>query len=481
MLLARGVLLASTVLAACQSQPALAPRATSAVVPVELAVPAGPPRTLRGVLIDSLLTNEVLRGALLSLDGVTRAASTGEDGHFSFDSIVPGSHRLIVRHPLLDSLGLDTLGISLRLDATADSVIVSLPPALTFVNARCAMRRPRVSEGMIIGVVRTAGSDQPIADAEVLAGWRGTDSSYAGSGMRARLTVRTNESGQFSLCNPPRFTPVELWAKVNGRATPHLRVQLGPDVLGAYDLSVDAPVATDSSRDVPSGVVGGRILTTSGDGLPNVSVLIDLPAMRTTTDTAGRFTFARVRPGVRSVEVRAIGFRPSTIGINLRPGQTLQRDITLDRTVAVLGAVTVRATRRATWDSVGFESRRRQGNGYFFTREELSGIVDLGTALRLVPGMRGRSNDRSQRLVAGRGAGCFPAFVVNGIRVAAGQQIGPEAMFRAEDVRAMEVYNSRLSTPPEYQRFVDCAVVVIWLRDPQREREAADAKKPRKP
>ena len=218
-LLARRVLLASTVLAACQSQPARAPGATSAVLPV----PAGPPRTLRGVLIDSLLTNDVLRGALLSLDGVTRAASTGEDGHFSFDSIVPGSHRLIVRHPLLDSLGLDTLAIPLRLDATADSVIVSLPTALTFVNARCAMRHARVSEGMIIGVVRTAGSDQPIADAEVLAGWRGTDSSYAGSGMRARLTVRTNESGQFVICNPPRFTPVELWAKVTGRPTPHLR------------------------------------------------------------------------------------------------------------------------------------------------------------------------------------------------------------------------------------------------------------------
>jgi hypothetical protein len=36
----------------------------------------------------------------------------------------------------------------------------------------------------------------------------------------------------------------------------------------------------------------------------------------------------------------------------------------------------------------------------------------------------------------------------------------------------MEVYTSRLATPPEHQRYSDCAVIVIWLRDPQAEIEA---------
>jgi hypothetical protein len=182
--------------------------------------------------------------------------------------------------------------------------------------------------------------------------------------------------------------------------------------------------------------------------------------------------FVGVPPGVRSVELRSIGFRPSTLGLNVRPAQRIDREITLDRTAAMLGMVTVRANVNAGWDSIGFDARRRKGGGYFLTEDQLRGTNDLATALRLIPGISGRSNDRSQRLTAGRGSGCYPAFVVNGVRFQGGGAIGPESMVRASDIRAVEVYTSRVSMPPEHQRMGDCAVVVIWLRDPQREREA---------
>ncbi|HYW50769.1 MAG TPA: carboxypeptidase regulatory-like domain-containing protein, partial [Gemmatimonadaceae bacterium] len=205
---------------------------------------------------------------------------------------------------------------------------------------------------------------------------------------------------------------------------------------------------------------------------PNVTVLLDRPESRATTDVEGRFVFSRVPPGTRSLELRAVGFRPSRVGVNLRPTQRLERSITLDRNAAMLGTVTVRASKPATWDSLGFLERRRRGGGYFFTRETLKGITDISTALRMVPGVSGRSNEQSQRLVVGRGAGCFPAYVVNGVRFGSNSAIGPEAFMRAEDVRAIEVYNSRITTPPEYQRYSDCAVIVIWLRDRQGEIEA---------
>jgi hypothetical protein len=241
-------------------------------------------------------------------------------------------------------------------------------------------------------------------------------------------------------------------------------------VVAGYDISLDA--ASPAVREVRPARVVGRILTAGGDGLPNVSVAFDRPARRVVTDGDGRFVVDSVPAGVRTLEVRAIGFQPQRLGLNVRPGEQVARDITIDRNLAVLGTFVVRASRSATWDSLGFEERRTKGTGYFFTRESLTGVADLATALRMVPGMRGRSNDRSQRLVAGRGAGCFPAFVVNRVRFEAGGAIGPEAMIRAQDIRAMEVYNSRLSTPPEHQRYGDCAVIVIWLRDPQGEIEA---------
>ncbi len=457
-----------------------APRASAA------AIPDGPPRQLRGVLYDSLLSNDLLRGALLSLGDSSHVTATGDNGQFVFDSVRPGLLHLIVRHPLLDSLGIDTLGVPIRFEGRDEPLTVSLPDPQTFMNSRCGVRRNAVSDGMILGIVRRADSDEPVVGAEVAAAWRGADTSFAGGGMRERSRVRTGELGQFLICRAPRFSSVEVWARQGTVETARVRVQLGAATFGAWDLSLEpvtrsdsaAVLARDSVRGGRSGggTITGRILMQSGDPLPRVTVQLDRPARTATTDLEGRFTFADVPAGVRAVEVRSIGFRPSRIGLNVRPGRVLDRDITLDRTAAVLGAVTVRANRRATWDSVGFELRRRRGGGYFFTREQLNGISDLGTAMRLVPGVSGRSDARSQRLTAGRGAGCQPAFIVNGVRFQAGGSIGPEAMFRASDILAMEVYTSQLSTPPEYQRWVDCSVFVIWLRNPQAEIEARERK-----
>ena len=474
------LLVATLALSAChRATPTIAPasvRATADDLP-----PVGPPRAIRGILIDSLLTNEVLRGALLELDGTAHVGSTSAQGAFTFDSVTPGTHRLVVRHPLLDSLGLDTLGLDVRVPAVDAALIVALPTPTAFLLARCPSGRARVGDGIVLGVVRQPDTDAPIEGVDVAAAWRGVDTTYAGGGLRERARVRTNAAGQFTICRVPRFSPIEIWARRGTRETPRIRVQLGAATLAAYDLSIDAALATDSAS-APSavaGVVSGRILTLTGDGLPNVTVQIDRPGTRTTTDSLGRFVFRQVPPGVRALDIRALGFRPSRVGVNLRPAQRLERDVTLDRTVAVLGTVTIRATRTATWDSVGFEDRKRRGGGYFFNQESLKGITDLSTALRLVPGIRGRSTERSQRLIAGRGAGCYPAFIVNGVRFDAGGSIGPEAMVRANDIRAMEVYTSRLATPPEHQRYADCAVIVIWLRDPQAEVEARQAKPPR--
>jgi len=472
----------------CAAPRAATPTAAALRVPVMpvAAIPQGPPRTLRGLLIDSLLTNDALRGALLTLDDASHVTASGDNGQFVFDSIRPGLHRLIVRHPLLDSLGLDTVGIAVRFDGSAEPVRLMLPDPQVFLASRCGVRRNALAEGMILGIVRRADSDAPMAGVEVAAAWRGADTSYAGGGMRERTRIRTGEHGQFLICRAPRFSTVEIWARQGAVETSRVRVQLGEATFGAWDLSLEPVTPIDSAgvlaRDsvrgsrARLGTVTGRILMQTGDALPRVTVQLDRPARTTTTDIDGRFTFAEVPPGVRAVDVRAIGFRPSRLGLNVRPGQVLERDITMDRTAAVLGAVTVRATRRATWDSVGFEARRNRGGGYFFTSEQLKGISDLGTAMRLVPGVSGRSDGRSQRLTAGRGAGCLPAFVVNGVRFQAGGAIGPEAMFRASDIRAMEVYTSQLSTPPEYQRWVDCSVVVIWLRNPQAEIEARQRK-----
>jgi hypothetical protein len=437
---------------------------------------------LRGVLIDSLVTNDTLRGALVSVDGRDGAVLTDARGAFALDSVPRGPQRLQIRHPVLDSIGVSMLPVAV---IVADSTpqLVWLPTPDMFLSAVCKPSR-QAGTGALLGTVRRASDDTPLPNVEVIGAWRSSDSTFAGSGSRPRARVRTDAAGHFVLCGVPRFSPVELWSSVVTDEAAHLRVQLGARVVAGYDLSLEVAgtgrdsasrtaVPVSAPRAVPRPArVAGRILTLAGDGLPNVSVSVDRPVRRALTDANGRFAIDSVPSGIRTLEVRAIGFQPQRLGVNVRPGEQVDRDITIDRNLAVLGTFVVRASRTATWDSTGFEERRKKGTGYFFERETLSSVNDLSTALRMVPGIRGRSSDRSQRLVAGRGTGCFPAFVVNRVRFDAGGAIGPEAMIRAQDIRAMEVYTSRLSTPPEHQRYGDCAVVVIWLRDPQAEIEA---------
>lgn len=477
-------LLTLAVAAACAAG---ARSSSSGPLPIRsaLAVPPGltGSTTLRGVLTDSLVTNDTLRGALISLAGREGVVLTDAHGAFAMENVPRGAQRAVIRHPVLDSMGVTALTVSL---VVIDSAVhpIWLPTPDEFVASLCKPSRMS-GVGALLGTVRRASDDAPVPNAEVVGAWRSSDSSFAGSGTRPRVRVRTDADGHYLLCNVPRFSPVELWSVDASDGAPHLRVQLGARVTAAYDLSIDVQGSTRGMASGPlsgvresataaarNGRVAGRILTLAGDGLPNVSVSFDQPRRRTVTDAIGRFVMDSVPPGIRTLEVRSIGFQPQRLGINVRPGEQVNRDITIDRNLAVLGTFVVRASRTATWDSSGFEARKKMGSGYFFTRETLVGVNDLSTALRMVPGIRGRSSDRSQRLIAGRGAGCLPAFVVNRVRFEAGGNIGPEAMIRAEDIRAMEVYTSRLSIPPEHQRYGDCAVIVIWLRDPQAELEA---------
>jgi hypothetical protein len=433
------------------------------------------PRRISAVLLDNLISNDVMRGALVAIDGQAGVIVSSDRGAVVFDSITPGDHWLRVWHPLLDSIGVPALRLDFVVKSGDSSVVVPLPTPETLFTQLCGPVRGRAYDGMLMGVVRRAGTDEPVADAEVSAAWRGTDTTYLGAGLRERALVRTTKEGQYLICRVPRFTSVELSTRVvGGRLGTRIRLQLGQAVLGAFDLSLDERRADSSAvAETAFGSITGRIVTSTGDELPNVIVQLDRPAIRTTTDPSGTFTFPRVPPGLRALDVRAVGFRPSRIGVNIRPGQRVTRAITIDRNMAMLGTVTVRGTRPATWDSLGFLERQRRGGGYFLTREMLKGVSDLTTALRMVPGVSGQTNLQRSSLRAGRGAGCFPAYVVNGVPFGANSSIGPESFITAEDIRGVEVYTSKLTTPPEYQRYLDCAVIVIWLRDRQGEIEAA--------
>ena len=70
---------------------------------------------LRGSVGDSI-HNGPLAGALVVVEGTDRSGLTKEDGTFRVDSIPPGSRRISIMHPLLD-----TIGVPMRSGAIAFS------------------------------------------------------------------------------------------------------------------------------------------------------------------------------------------------------------------------------------------------------------------------------------------------------------------------------------------------------------------------
>ena len=122
-----GALLLAFPLAAQQPATRPAPKsppatkgAASRIQPPRDTTPA--PRTtglLQGVVVDSIHAGP-LTHAMISVDGTARMAFSDSLGRFLVDSVPPGSHRVFVEHPMLDTLGISL--VTPPMDFTANMV-----------------------------------------------------------------------------------------------------------------------------------------------------------------------------------------------------------------------------------------------------------------------------------------------------------------------------------------------------------------------
>ena len=88
------------------------------------AKPAAPPAAvapittgyLQGVTVDSLHGGP-LAGALVSVEGTARMGISDSLGRFLIDSIKPGAYRVLVDHPMLDTLGISLVTPALQIGA----------------------------------------------------------------------------------------------------------------------------------------------------------------------------------------------------------------------------------------------------------------------------------------------------------------------------------------------------------------------------
>ena len=232
---------------------------------------------LQGVAMDSV-HDEPLVGALIQVEGTNRIGPTDSLGRFLIDSIPPGSYRLLVDHPMLDTLGISLVTPPMTFAVNEITRTTVAIPGAEFLTALfCPAARRSLGPGALVGRVREPDTDVAAEGARVSIVWYDPDLPGLPANLRLKKQPRVREAtvgadGTYRLCGLPATFEGKLQAqRKDGGATAEVTVSQSEGVLALRSMSVAAlpkiagtdSVAPASARR-GSARVFGRVLNASG-------------------------------------------------------------------------------------------------------------------------------------------------------------------------------------------------------------------------
>jgi hypothetical protein len=454
---------------------------------VHAQTPTTPPPTsgvarISGVITDSLHEG-VLRGALVRVDVDSRLESiTDSLGYYHIDSVPPGQHRLVVIHPLLDTLGIQLVTPPMTVAAGDNrEANLAVPGGERLVSLLCPAARLAFGPAALVGFVHDADTDAPAQGAKVQLLWYESDPL----GLKKTPKVReypVGKDGTYRICGLPPTMSGKLQVFRNGVQTGEVPVELGgtsgTNLLAMRSMSISSTAqvvssaASDTSGKQTTTVRGrarvtGKVLNKYGQPIVGARVELQNTGAATKTRTNGEFTLDSLPSGTQTLEIRQLGFSPTEVPIELSQASPQSVTVKMTEYVPVLSAMRVTAQRERGLSDVGFSDRKRSGMGYYLDADQLKmrKTTQFSDMLRTVPGVRvtpagdGTNVIQSSRDPTG---GCV-TFYVDG---SPWQQMTPgdlDTYVRPDEVAALEVYNGA-TTPAQFQQpgMSGCTTVVIW-------------------
>ena len=213
-----------------------------------------------------------------------------------------------------------------------------------------------------------------------------------------------------------------------------------------------------------SGLIGRIFDERTNEVLVEVLVFVDAARRDLPISSQGRFVLTRLAPGAHRVEIRAVGYRPHVLDLNLAPGQVLERQFAMVFTGERLPELAVEARNSKLLARYNdFERRRANGIGAYITRDEIRarGYMSMGDALRTIKGVRVNCGVIECLIHMTRAApGCYPVFYVDGRRARSFAESTP-----ISDVQGIEVYRGAAEMPGEFTGDgAMCGVIAIWTK-----------------
>lgn len=232
------------------------------------------------------------------------------------------------------------------------------------------------------------------------------------------------------------------------------------------------PAAAQSTAGPDSLRLSGLVLDgATGEGIPEVRVYLVVPTgapgaggtvWAGVTDEGGAFAAMAIPAGVFELRTEALGYRAVTSPVDLRGGREMEVRVELPPAPLELEPLVVVSRRRSRLEAAGFYERRRAGQGYSLTREEIEAHRPLRASdlFRRIPGVQLETPRRGGAPLL-RFRGCYPDVVLDGAPL--GQPVAIDQILTPDDIEAVEVHSGAFF--PARVGIRSCGTVMIWSRE----------------
>jgi hypothetical protein len=421
--------------------------------------------------------NQALAGATVTIDGTARTTLTTAKGRYLIDSIPPGSHRLLLSHPVLDTIGM-TLGTRPLTFAAGQMTTLDLaiPSSGQIVSLLCpaAVLRMR-GPAALTGFVRDPETGGPATGSKVQLVYE----AAAVMGLKKAPMVReatVDSTGAYRICGLPTPMTGKVQVFRNGVSSGEVATAIEQGSLGLRSLSIAAARVVTSAGDsggpakkVYRGIasVTGKVVDKQGQPLAGARVTVQGSGVTAVSQSTGEFVLDSLPAGTQSLEVRKLGYGATDQAVELASGAPATARVTMNDYVPTLPSVRVESALDKGLTDIGYRGRKQAGLGYFMDGDNLrTDALLLSDALRTAPGLKivPSSDGRSYVIKSSRDAtgGCT-IFVVDGTRWTELNPGDIDDYVRPNELRAIEIYNST-TAPAQFQApgQSSCTVVVIW-------------------
>ena len=198
--------------------------------------------SVHGTLVIDTTSNRPMPGAEVLLGGTDHRATTDTEGRFALPLVEPGSYTVVIRDPILDSLGVEHLATTVEvLPGQAAELQLAFPSPAQLSRQLCGGAVLLDRESIIRFIVLDAATATPLRDAPVVVS---RSAPAAGPGQDSVLAVHLatlDAGGAYLACGLPGGQLFHIGTRPDDPAPWRDSVLVRPGIVGWFVVRVARP------------------------------------------------------------------------------------------------------------------------------------------------------------------------------------------------------------------------------------------------